>query len=74
MLGIHETNIVCQYVGVLASSDIIALCVITFPKHTGGAPHLPQVLLLGIGSSGGSGSSGGLEEFDESFEIGESRT
>ena len=53
MLGIQETNNVCLYVGVLAISDTMELCVKTFPKCTGGAPCVPLALLLGAGDSGG---------------------
>ena len=53
MLGMQETNKVCLNVGVLAISDTIALCVMTFLKCTGGAPHVLLALLLGAGDSGG---------------------
>ena len=53
MLNMKETNKVCLNVGVLAISDTIELCVMTFPKHTGGAPHVLLALLLGAGDSGG---------------------
>ena len=49
----HARDKVCLNVGVLASSDTIALCVMTFPKHTGDAPHVLLALLLGAGESGG---------------------
>ena len=49
MLGIQEINNVCLYVGVLAISDTMVLCVMTFPKCTGGAPHVLLALLLGAG-------------------------
>ena len=38
-LGMHETNKVCLNEGVSAIFDTIELRVITFPKHTEGAPH-----------------------------------
>ena len=53
MLGMQETNKVCLNVGVLASSHTIALCVMTFPKCTGGAPGVLLALLLHAGDSGG---------------------
>ena len=65
MLGIQETNKVCLNVGALAISDTMELCVITFPKCTGGAPHV-LVLLLGAGASGG------LDKMVESLGMGES--
>ena len=43
----HETNKVYLNVGALAISDTIELWVITFPKCTGGAPHVLLALLLG---------------------------
>ena len=52
MLDIQETNKVCLNVGALAISDTIELCVITFPKCTGGAPYVLLILLLGAGASG----------------------
>ena len=66
MLGIQETNKVCLNVGALAISDIMELCVFTFPKCTGGAPHVLLVLLLGAGDSGG------LDKMVESLGMGES--
>ena len=45
MLGIQGTNKVCLNVGALAISDTIELCIITFTKCTGGAPHVLLVLL-----------------------------
>ena len=52
-LGMHETNKVCLNVGASAILDTIELCVITFPKCTGGAPCVLLALLLGAGDSGG---------------------
>ena len=49
----HETNKVCLNVGASAILDTIELCVITFPKCTGGAPHVLLALPLGAGDSGG---------------------
>ena len=66
MLGMQETNKVCLNVGVLVISDTIALCVMTFPKHTGGAPCVLLALLLGTGDSGG------LDKTVESLGMGES--
>ena len=66
MLGIQETNRVCLNVGALAISDTMELCVITFPKCTGGAPHALLVLLLC------SGDSGGLDKMVKSLGMGES--
>ena len=66
MLGIQETNKVCLNVGALAISDTMELCVITFPKCTGGAPHVLLALQLGAGDSGG------LEKMVESLGMGES--
>ena len=59
MFGIQETNHVCLYAGVLAISDTIVLWVITFPKHTRGAPCMLLALLLGAGDC--TGDSGGLD-------------
>ena len=67
MLGIQETNNVCLYVGVLAISDTIALCVMTFPNCTGGAPCVLLALLLGAGDSGG------LHKTFESLGMGDSK-
>ena len=66
MLGIQETNNVCLYVGVLAISDTMELCVMPFPIYTGGAPHVLLALLLGAGDSGG------LDNTVESLGIGDS--
>ena len=66
MLGMHETNKVCLNVGVLAISDTIKLCVMAFPKCTGGALHVLLALLLGAGDSGG------LDKIVESLGMGES--
>ena len=66
MLGMQEANKDHLNVGVLGSSDTVALCVMTFVKCTGGVPHVPLVLLLGAGDLG---DSGGLVE---SLEMGES--
>ena len=66
MLGIQETKNVSLYVGVLAISDTIVLCVMTFPNHTGGAPHVVLTLLLGAGYSGG------LDKTVESLGMGDS--
>ena len=52
MLGIQDTNGVCLNVGVLAICDTMELCVMTFPKCTGGAPHVLLVLLIGADDSG----------------------
>ena len=69
MFGIQETNNVCLYAGVLANSDTIVLWVITFPKHTGGAPHVLLALLLGAGDC--TGDSGGLDTTVESMGVGD---
>ena len=53
MLGMQETIKVCLNVGVSAISNTIELWVITFPKCTGGAPHVLLALLLGSDDSGG---------------------
>ena len=66
MLGIQETNNVCLHVGVLAISDTMELCVMTFPKCTGGSPHVLLALLLGAGDSGV------LDKTVESLGMGES--
>ena len=66
MLGMQETKKICLNVGILAISDTIALCVMTFPKHTGGAPHVLLALLLGACDSGG------LYKTVESLGMGES--
>ena len=59
MFGIQETNKVCLYAGVLAIPDTIVLWVITFPKCTGGSPHVLLALLLGAGNC--TGNIGGLD-------------
>ena len=66
ILGVQETNNVCLYVGVLAISDTMELCVMTFPKCTEGAPHVFLALLLGADDSGG------LDKTVESLERGKS--
>ena len=66
MLGIQETNKVCLNVGALAIPDTRELCVITFPKCTGGAPHVLLVFLLGAGDYEG------LDKMVESLGMGES--
>ena len=66
MMGMQETNKVCLNVGILAISDTTELCVMTFPKCTGGAPHVLLALLLGAGDSGG------LDKTVESLGMGES--
>ena len=62
----QETNKVCLNVSVLAIFDTIELCVMTFPKCTGGAPHVLLALLLGASDSGG------LDKTVESLGMGES--
>ena len=62
----HTRDKQCLYVGVLAISDTIVLCVVTFPKCTGGAPHVLLALLLGAVDSGG------LDKTVESLGIGDS--
>ena len=66
MLGIQETNNVCLYIGVLAISDTMELCVMTFPKCTGGAPCVFLALLLGAGDSGGLDTTAESLERDDS--------
>ena len=51
------TNSVCLYTGLLNMLDILVPWVITLPKHTGGAPLVLLVLLLGTGDSGGVSST-----------------
>ena len=48
-----DTNKVCLYTGLSNILEILVLWVITLPKHTGSAPLLLLVLLLGIGDGGG---------------------
>ena len=48
MFGMQETYNICLYVGVFVMLDTLVLWVITFPKHTGGAPHVLLALLLGV--------------------------
>ena len=48
-----DTNKVCLYTGLSNMLEIPVLWVITLPKHTGGAPLVLLVLLLGIGDGGG---------------------
>ena len=62
----HTRDNVCLYVGVLAISDTMELCVMTFPNCTGGAPCVLLALLLGAGDSGG------LYKTVESLGMGES--
>ena len=49
MFGLHATYNICLYVGVFVILDTLVLWVITFPKHTGGAPCVLLALLLGAG-------------------------
>ena len=49
IFGIQETNKVCLYVGVSVTFVTLVLWVMTFPKHTGGAPLVLLALLLGAG-------------------------
>ena len=69
MFGMQEIYNVCLYVGVLFMFDTLVLWVITFPKHTGGAPHVLLALLLGAGDC--SGDSGGLDVTVESVGVGD---
>ena len=69
MFGIQETNNVCLYAGVLTISDTIVLWVITFSKHTGGAPHVLLALLLGAGDC--TGDSEGLDATVEPVGVGD---
>ena len=57
---------VCLNVGVLAISDTMELCIITFPKHTGGSPHVLLALLLGAGDFEG------IDKMVESLDMAES--
>ena len=59
-LGMHETNKICLNVGASAILDTTELCVITFPKHTVGAPHVLLTLFLGAVDSGGPDNMGEL--------------
>ena len=56
MFGMHDTHNICLYVGVFVMLDTLVLWVMTFPKCTGGAPHVLLALLLG-----GAGDSIGLD-------------
>ena len=57
MFGMQETYNVCLYVGVLVMFNTLVLWVITFPKHTGGAPHVLLALLLGASDCSGDSDS-----------------
>ena len=48
-----DTNKVCLYTGLSSILEILVPWVITLPKHTGGAPLVLLVLLLGTGDGGG---------------------
>ena len=48
-----DTNRVCLYTGLSNMLEILVPWVITFPKHTGGAPFVLLALLLGTGDCGG---------------------
>ena len=48
-----DTNKVCLYIGLSNMLETLVLWVITLPKHTGGAPVVLLVLLLGTGDCGG---------------------
>ena len=48
-----DTNKVCLYTGLSNMLEILVPWVITLPKHTGGAPLVLLVLLLGTGEGGG---------------------
>ena len=48
-----DTNKVCLYTGLLNMLETLVLWLITLPKHTGGAPLVLLVLLLGSGDGGG---------------------
>ena len=48
-----DTNKVCLYIGLSNMLETLVLWVITLPKHTGGAPLVLLVLLLGTGDCGG---------------------
>ena len=48
-----DTNKVCLYMGLSNMLETLVLWVITLPKHTGGAPLVLLVLLLGTGDCGG---------------------
>ena len=69
MFGMQETYNVCRYVGALVIFDTLVLWVITFPKHTGGAPHVLLALLLGAGDC--TGDSGGLDATVQSEGVGD---
>ena len=53
MFGIHETNNVCLNAGLSVMFVTLVQWVITFPKHTGGAPVVLLALLLGAGVCSG---------------------
>ena len=48
-----DTNKVCLYMGLSNMLETLVPWVITLPKHTGGAPLVLLVLLLGPGDCGG---------------------
>ena len=48
-----DTSKVCLYTGLSNMLETLMQWVITLPKHTGGAPLVLLVLLLGIGDGGG---------------------
>ena len=69
VFGMQKTYNVCLYAGVLVIFDTLVLWVITFPKHTGGAPCMLLALQHGAGEC--SGDSGGLDVTVESVVVGD---
>ena len=69
MFGMQETYNVCLNVGVLVIFDTLVLWMITFPKCTGGAPHMLLALLLGAGDC--AGDSRGLDAAVKSAGVGD---
>ena len=70
MFGIHETNNVCLNAGLSVMFVTLVQWVITFQKHTGGAPLVLLALLLGAGVCSGVESIG-LDALEVSVCIGD---
>ena len=66
----HETNNVCLYAGLSDMFITLVQWVISFPKHTGGAPLVLLALLLKTGDCSDSVSIG-LDALDVSVGIGD---
>ena len=63
-----DTNKVCLYTGLSNMLETLVLWVITLPKHTGCAPLVLLVLLLGIGDGGGVSLTFDVSEISQDLE------